>query len=784
MTIRIKGGLGLALVAALSWTASAVTLETDPDDYGAVRRAAVAVRRDIDAAVPGHAADTRRIVVGTLGRSQAIAEAVRDGRVDVSAVEGRWEASVRTYRDGVWYVVGSDRRGTIYALYDISAELGVSPTVWWDDVPVTPKASFSLDTNTVVTPSPAVKYRGVFLSGEDWGLRPWAVQNFEQDGGGTLGPKTYGKIYEALLRMKLNLLWPAMRAGKGASEFSAQEVNLQLADEMGVVIGSSPGEALLRNPNFWREDVDGRWDWETNRDGVLAAWKQSVARYGAREILWTVDADGTSGRPLLRGDLTDEERRALRQSVFAAQTNLLATLRQPVGLLVCADGEMAAGGASAGLLRLAVDDNYGHVRPLPHGASAVFWHASYFGPPRSVAHLATVSPATMWYELGERCVRGGVTGAWVMDVGDFKPCTVQMQALGELAWTPSACGPDFQRTFLRRWAQRFLGAGPSALAERLAAHLDGYYALAALRRPETMNTYWAQTLAAPDRAALLTRYAALLAEDEAVEAELPEDRRAAWFGTVGYQVRYLAAAGRFFVNLPPETHPGFAAACDEVRAEIAALDARMTQLADGKWAGFWLNTLSEESQPWYDDWSSAMMWPWIFGNCILSTPTVRQSWREADALFTPAAKFIRRGEGREGGWREVPGLGPTAGAVALLPVESDKGDGAWLEWEIPAAGAPSAGERTAARLVIRFLPGFRLRADGHLRVKVRVNGGEEFLVDVPEPDGALRSAAVQDGFVEAEVRLTRPGTVLRPGTNVVRLTAVDPGVTVLSLMYR
>ena len=217
-------------VAIVASRLLAITVDVAQGECDAVAIAADNLRADIERVCPGHLKDTRKIVVRT-------------------KAGGPWESSIRTYAKGVWTVTGADRRGTIYGIYAISDELGVSPFHWMDDIPVTPCEKFDLSTKSVKIDSPAVKYRGIFINDEGWCLRSWAVNNFEKDGTKSLGAKSYEKIFELMLRCRLNVIWPAMHPG--GYEFVTRPENMELADRMGIVVGTSHCEPMLRNNVYW-----------------------------------------------------------------------------------------------------------------------------------------------------------------------------------------------------------------------------------------------------------------------------------------------------------------------------------------------------------------------------------------------------------------------------------------------------------------------------------------------------------------------------------------------------
>ena len=531
--------IAAAAAALLSSQACAITVEVAAGEPECVRRAAAGLRADLDRACPGHGADTRRIVARTVP-------------------DGRWEASVRTYSNGVWTVTGSDARGTVFGLYAISEELGVNAFHWLDDVPVEPR-EFALPEECFEIAPPGVKYRGLFINDEDWGLMPWAKENFEADGSKSIGAKTYEKLFEAMLRLRLNLLWPAMHPG--GYEFVARDENMALAADMGIVIGTSHCEPMLRNNVYWDRGAKGEWNYATNKANIDEYWRWAAEHYGGCEAQWTLGIRGTHDEPM-KGAGDASSKVALMESVFAVQTNMLAKYVAPrhdappstifipyKEVLPIYDSGLNVPESTSIVW---VDDNFGYVRRLggPCAAShpgGIYWHVSYFGGPHSYTHVCTTAPGFIWYELAAKCAANNAREVWVMNVGDFKPADIAIDAYARFAWAPEAWGADAQTRFLEGWARRFLGASQVSLAQRVAAHLSEYYRLGTIRKPELMCRQWIAKLTDAEKAALAADYAALAREDAAIEALLAPGWRDSWYEAVGYQARFMSEAGLAFM---------------------------------------------------------------------------------------------------------------------------------------------------------------------------------------------------------------------------------------------
>ena len=782
----------LAVVALSAAAGKAITVEIGDGESEAVKVAAENLRVDIARACPNHAKDSRRIVVRT-------------------KAGGPWESSTRTYANGVWTVTGADRRGTVYGIYAISDELGVSPFHWMDDIPVAQCEKFDLSTKTKKIDAPAVKYRGIFINDEGWCLRSWAVHNYEKDGTKSLGAKSYEKIFELMLRCRLNVIWPAMHPG--GYEFVTRPENMELADRMGIVVGTSHCEPMLRNNVYWDKKTQGPWNYATNRAEIDKYWQWAVDRYLKQEILWTIGIRGTHDEPMAGNSI--EDKIAVMDEVFKTQLKMLGGRGQrsvamnfipyKEVLPLYESGLKVPKGASI----MWVDDNFGYIRRLGGPGAAdhtggMYWHVSYFGGPHSFTHVCTTAPGFMWYELGAKCIDNNAKETWILNVGDVKPADILIDAFGKIAWSPRDYGANAQTKILLQWAEKFVSGKDATsveLRKRIVRHMDNYYRLGTIRKPELMAKQWVEKLTDAEKKSLMSQYIALEKEDLAIEEEfrklptpqLPHSSTPplpdAWFDAFGFQARFMAAAGRYFMSDDWLEESGKA----RVQSEINALGKRYDEIFDGKWKGFWFDTFP--ARGWdntENGWAAQMQWPWKEPAKGRHYEATQGGDGISEDDWIDAAKFVRSGKAKDGAWAKVRGLGVSNKAMALLPVKEGAGKGAWMEYEIEwdgervtGNGLPAEASAKAGELVLQFLPDYRLYPGMKLCVEVSVNGGAPQIVEVPYSDGTRdensqgRSMAVQDNFCRAFVPCA-----LRDGKNVVRVTALDAGVVLDRLAVR
>ena len=617
-----------------------------------------------------------------------------------------------------------------------------------------------------------VKWRGIFINDEDRGLRPWACRHFGKSEG--IGTGALREVFSLMKDDGLNLLWPAMH--KGGYEFSERAENFALAKEYGIAIGSSHCEPMLRNNCYLPKEDRGKWSWKRHRAFLEEYWREGVRRGMAAggEILWTIGMRGIHDIPMSDGR-TVEEKIAVMEDVFKFQTSIL-----PEGapkLFIPYKEVLPLFNAGLSVPEDAVimwtNDNYGYVRRLGGPqcggyGGGIYWHLSYHGWPHPCEHVNPQPPAFMWYELVAKCWNNGAKDVWMLNTGDVFEAELLLNFYGKLANDPDAYGSDAQEKLLGEWAAEFLDGKDAALAARIAAHLGEYFTLAFNRRAELMCTKWANSLPAGKKAELLARYHALLAEDDAIESELPKEKRDCYFRLAGYQLRFLAYAGIVFLEGQSR---------DWAVKTIGAIDKRWNGLDGGKWAGFFENTLGRADAKHTKVPMGTMMWPWFdppedalhrkvkwkdYPATAYRADVPEPRWQE------PVANVPANG----GAWTVVKGLGTSGKALALLPVKPGVGEGAKIEYSLPAKHHP-----LTTALVVQFLPDFALWPGLGLGVDIRFDDGEPIYVEVPKHDSNIgemdpvRNRAVMDNFIRVEMPLPQ-------GTKKVAIIAHDPGVVI------
>ena len=407
-------------------------------------------------------------------------------------------------------IAGSDPRGTAYGVFTISGKIGVSPWYWWADVPTKKREELVVEQPDSVSAAPSVRYRGIFINDEDYGLRPWAAHTFEPETK-NIGPRTYAKVFELLLRLKANFIWPAMHPN--TKPFFSLPGNKEMAALYHIVVGSSHAEPMLRNNvGEWNEKTMGDFNYLTNKAKIDAYWEDRVKDADTGEVVYTVGMRGVHDGQM-EGVNSAGEAVPLLEQIFNVQRDMLVRdNHKAIGEIPQAFTpykevlEFYDNGLKVpdDITLVWPDDNYGYIQRLSNeeerkraGSAGVYYHVSYWGRPHDYLWLSTTHPALLREEM-MKAYETGADRIWVLNVGDIKPAEYDIQLFLDMAYDVTPFKESrYSRTHLLHWYQRIFGVGAGAIADVVFK----YYDLAFERRPEFMG--WSGTEPITD-----TRYTA------------------------------------------------------------------------------------------------------------------------------------------------------------------------------------------------------------------------------------------------------------------------------------
>lgn len=607
------------------------TVVFDKDDWNVVRNAARLFASDINLVTEKEITLQNDlptqgdiVLIGTIGKSKWIDQLAADKKINVSAIKNGWERFMITTLEHPFkgvakalVIAGSDRRGTAYGVFSVSEAIGVSPWYWWADVPVVHQNKLFVKAG-YTSKTPSIKYRGIFINDEDWGMKPWSEKNFEKELG-DIGPKTYAKVCELILRLKGNMLAPAMHTCTGP--FYSYPDSKKVADEYGIMITTSHCEPLLFNNaslKEWDSRRDGDWNYKENRETIYNKLDNRVKEASPYENIYTLAMRGLHDAGM-RGNLSDQEKvQVLAQAIGDQREILTRHIDRPIQDIpqIFIPYKEALDLYELGLevpddvTLVWVDDNYGYIKRLSNpeeqkrsGRAGVYYHTSYLGAPHDYLWLNTTPPVLMYEEL-KKAYDTGADRYWLLNVGDIKPMELATSTFFEMAWDFGSFNYDNVNKHQAALLGKIFG---SQYIREFQDLLDEYYRLAWSRKPEFMG--WEREWDEPEREKLqdtdfsfenhndarhrIADYRELSDKSAALWKQMPETYRPAFFEMFAYPAMASYQMNRKF--LMAQLNHELLKKNDSAGANWAALESQTaydsiqalnkiynTQL-DGKW---------------------------------------------------------------------------------------------------------------------------------------------------------------------------------------------------------
>ncbi|WP_445263783.1 glycosyl hydrolase 115 family protein [Rhodohalobacter sp. 8-1] len=779
----------------------AAPLRYDPNDYGGVIRAIGDLQSDIDTVsgvkpemmTSGPFSDLE-IIIGTLGKSELIDKMVSEDKLDDKDLEGKWESFVITTvenpRPGVeksLVVAGSDMRGTIYGIYELSRQLGVSPWYWWADVPVIQRSSAFALSGYYASGEPAVKYRGIFINDEEPAFGGWAREKF-----GGINSDMYTHMFELILRLRGNYLWPAMW-GKAFNEDDPK--NPKLADEYGIVMGTSHHEPMMRAQAEWTAHGDeygnGEWNYLTNEEGLKQFWRDGFERNHEYENLVTLGMRG-DGDMAMEGAGSMQKNIDLMERIISDQRNIIEDVTgEPASetpqvwalykevLLYYEQGMKVPDD----VIILLADDNWGDVRRLPDlnepkhpGGYGMYYHVDYHGAPRSYEWLNMNQLPHMWEQL-QLTYDYGVDKVWVLNVGDLKPMEYPMTFFLDMAWNPDS----FNAHNLKDYAQKFLrekvGTAEAEEAADILTTSTKYNSRVTAEMLDE-NTY---NLESGEFRQVRDAYMALEARALRQFRGLQEEYKDSYHQLILFPVQAMANLYDLYYSvamnrkLAAENDPRANYWAD--RAEDSfAYDDELTEeyhsIADGKW-----NHMMDKAHIGYTSWNAPQG-----GDQMPEVTRVDSSIANRGGGYTfkgehnvvsmEAEHYYESKAAENTQWTIIPDMGRTLSGLALMPY-TEMPDGAELTYKFTLdTEADTVELRTIFGTTLPF------NGEGH-RVAASINGGEEVIWNINEDltwenNYSLMYPTAADRIIETTHTLQLSNSA--DGIHTLTIRPLNPGV--------
>lgn len=730
-----------------------------------------------------------RIIVGTWDKSPAIRRLARNGAFDPSGLKNKNEKFIITTaaitigneKQKALVIAGSDKRGTIYGIYELSRQIGVSPWHWWADVPAEKHSALYVKAGQFSDGEPAVKYRGIFINDEWPCMGEWTTEKL-----GGFNSKMYVHIYDLLLRLKANFLWPAMWS---AAFYADDPENSRLADEMGIIIGTSHHEPMARNHQEYARNRSayGPWNYRQNPEGIERFFREGIERMKGKEEVVTIAMRGDGDEPI--GPDTDtralEEIVKRQREIIREITGKPAHKTPQIWALYSEVLEYYDQGMKIpdDVMILLCDDNWGNVRRLPDlngkrhpGGYGMYYHVDLHGAPRAYQWLNMTQIQHMWEQL-YLTYTYGVDKMWILNVGDLKPNEFPTDFFLKMAWDPSR----FTSKNLIGYTEGFCAQQFGEKQAKEAAHILNLYCKYCARVTAEMldaNTY---NLDNGEFKAVTDEFLALEAYALRQYAEIPADRRDAYYELILFPVQAMANLYKMYyaaaMNRKLAKEGDARANAWAERTEYCfSRDARLCStynhlLAGGKW-----NHIMDQTHIGYTSWDEPKE-----GNIMPAVTRVAENDRLGGYVYEEqgrgvvvmeAERFATSTSGKECDWSVLPDLGRTLSGVTLMPYGRPI-EGASVTYRMKLS---SDHDRLPVRVILDstlpFVPG------GH-SFAISLDGGDERVINFNSeltwannyskmyPAGAAR-------IIESKITFT--GSPISSGEHTITIRPLGPAI--------
>jgi len=558
-------------------------------------------------------AASQLVIAGTLGHSKLIDQLVSERKIDLSVLNGKWEQFIIQVVENPFpgvekalVIAGSDKRGTIFGIFELSKQMGISPWYWWADVPVETQSNIYVKAQRFTLGEPAVKYRGIFLNDEEPALGRWAVEKF-----GGFNSQFYEKLFELVLRMKSNFVWPAMWWGAFNSN---DPKNTQLADDMGIVMGTSHHEPMNRAHAEWKPFGGKEWNYEKNPEQLRKFWTEGIERTKNVETIVTLAMRGDGDMAMSAGTNVSLLQRIVedQRKIITEVTGKPITETPQVWALYKEVQDYYDNGMRVpdDVTLLLCDDNWGNIRKLPKpgeakraGGYGIYYHFDYVGDPRNYKWLNT-SPIQRTWEQMNMAYRHGVDRIWVVNVGDLKPMEFPIEFFLDFAWDPDQWPADKLFEYTRQWAENQFG---TKYATEIATLLNDYTRFNSRRKPELLEptTYSLTNYQEAER--IVNEYNALSKKAKALYGKMPATYKDAFYQLVLHPVAACANLNDLYVTVGKNrlyAAEGRVSANDmaEKAKQLYQTDAEMSDFYNKKLTGGKWNHMMDQTHIGYTYW--------------------------------------------------------------------------------------------------------------------------------------------------------------------------------------
>lgn len=664
-----------------------VEIYMDTNDCKGVSYAAHALLKDIKSVSGATAtltsdagflkkADTVRpaIIVGTIGHSAAIDQLVKQKRINGNLLKGKREKFIITLIDGQLVIAGSDRRGTIYGIYELSQQMGVSPWYDWADVPVEHHDSIFVNKGIYTDGEPAVRYRGIFLNDEAPCLTSWVKNTYGTDYG---DHRFYQRVFELVLRLRGNMMWPAMW---GWAFYADDAENEKTADEMGVVMSTSHHEPMARNHQEYARNRKGwgPWNYQKNKANLQKFFREGIERMKETEQIVTIGMRGDGDEAMsaeadtkLMTNIINDQRKIIADVTGrkASETPQVWALYKEVldyydkGMKVPDDVTL-----------LLCDDNWGNVRRVPNakerkhkGGWGLYYHVDYVGAPRN-SKMLNVTPVQNPWEQLTLAYENGIDRLWILNVGDLKPMEYPISQFMDMAWNPRKYDVNNITRHTRDWCTQQFGESQADEAARILNLISKYNGRCT---PEMLdqNTY---SLENGEWQEVVNQYLQLEADALRQYNSLPASYHDAYRQIILFPIEMMSNLHQMYFAqtqnhaLYKQGNPKanvWADECERLfKRDSLICDYYNHKMAGGKWNGM-MTQKHIGYNSWNDDFEKDTC-PELFRVTSKDGVIICEN---NGVVEIEAPYYSSKTDAAEAKWTEIPFMGKSVSAMTLMP---------------------------------------------------------------------------------------------------------------------
>lgn len=764
---------------------------TDEGDYKGVLRAVNDLKEDLRK-VTGNTPQSGKakfsIIIGTVGHSPTIDKLIKAGKIDAKDLTGKNEKyiikTVQNPTDGIdaaLVIAGSDKRGTIYGIYELSSQIGVLPWYYWADVPVSTKKDLYVKPGTYTEGEPAVQYRGIFLNDEAPALTGWSKTTF-----GGYNRQFYEKVFELILRLKGNFLWPAMW---GSAFYYDDSQNGPLADEYGIVISTSHHEPMGRAHAEWSRYGKGPWNYDKNPKVLQEFWQGGMERMKNWENIVTVGMRGDGDEPM-----SEESNVALLQKIVKDQREIISKVTgkkaekvPQVWALYKEVQDYYDKGMRVpdDITLLLSDDNWGNVRKLPDlnapkrkGGYGMYYHFDYVGGPRNYKWINVSQVQRIWEQMN-LTYQYGVDKIWIVNVGDLKPMEYPISFFLDMAWNPNRFNADNLLQHTEEWSAQQFG---EKYAKESARLINLYTKYNRRVTPELLNekTYSLENY--NEFETVVNDYRNLVIDAMRLYNVIPNNYKDAFDQLVLfpinacsnlYEIYFAVAKNHYYAEKQDVKANYWADKAKECFERDSLLTVHYNEnISGGKWAH-----MMDQIRIGYTNWQQPQRSVMPPVEYIMTTMEYKEKvFSEADGYVSiEAENYTRLKDGNNISWKVIPYLGKTLSGITTLPVTASPqaSDDVYLEYDV---NLKSTGD---ARLIVLLSPTLNFNSNKGLRYAVSIDGDKEQIVNFNQTyTNQEREVWVANSIIESVTN----HRIDKAGLHTIRFRVLDPGIVLQKIM--